>query len=113
LELKVFLYHTPDELLQLQQVLTVAVITIGGGLPVLPGVASSCGLSSVSEASVSMLAVLSWANKFLVGTVLCVVLTAAGAAVIIIFFGVQAASLLLWRLRLLLGSFFAVCGVVC
>jgi hypothetical protein len=52
----------------------------------LPGVASSCGLSSVSEASVSMLAVLSGAKKFLVGTVLGVVLTAAGAAVTNIFF---------------------------
>jgi hypothetical protein len=44
-----------------------------------------------------MLADLSGAKKFLVGTVLGVVLTAAGAAVINIFFGVRAASLLLWR----------------
>jgi hypothetical protein len=48
----------------------VAVITIGGGLPVLPGVASSCVHYSASETSVSMLAVLSGAKKFLVGTVL-------------------------------------------
>jgi hypothetical protein len=66
-----------------------------------------------------MLAVLSGAKKFLVGTVLGVVLIAAGAAVTNIFIGVRAASLLLWRLRLPTSwkpsswvGFFAVCGVV-
>jgi hypothetical protein len=66
-----------------------------------------------------MLVVLSGAKKFLVGTVLGVVLTAAGAAVTNIFFGVRAASLLLWLLRLRTSwkpsswvGFFAVCRVV-
>jgi hypothetical protein len=47
-----------------------------------------------------MLAAMSEAKKSRVGTVLGVVLTAAGAAVTTVFFGVWAASLLLWRLRL-------------
>jgi hypothetical protein len=81
--------------------------------------ASSCGLSSGSEASMSMLAALSGAKKFLVGTVLGVVLTAAGPAVTSIFFGVRAALLLLWRLGLRTSwkptswvGFFVVCVVV-
>jgi hypothetical protein len=66
-----------------------------------------------------MLAVLSGAKKFLVGTILGVVLTEAGAAVTNIFFGVRAASFLLWRLSLRTSwnpcswvGFFAVCGLV-
>jgi hypothetical protein len=59
----------------------------------------------MSESSVFMLAVMSGAKKFLVGTILGVVLTAAGAAVTDIFFGARATSSLLRRLRSeLLGS---------
>jgi hypothetical protein len=50
--------------------LVASVITIESGLPVLPGVASSCGLSSVLEDSVSMLAALSTAKIFRVSTAL-------------------------------------------
>jgi hypothetical protein len=85
--------------LQLQQVGS-SVITIESGIPVLPGVASSCGLSSVPEDSVSMLAALSAAKKFRVSTAFGVVLTVAGAAVTTGFFEVRAASLLLCLLFL-------------
>jgi hypothetical protein len=66
-----------------------------------------------------MLAILNGAKIFLVGTVLGVVMGAIGAADTNIFFGVWAASLLLWRLRLRTSwkpsswvGFFAVCDVV-
>jgi hypothetical protein len=84
-ELKVFLSKLLMNFCSCSK-LVVAVITIWGGLPVLSGVASSCGLSSLPEDSVSMLADLSGAKKFWVGTALGVVLTVAGAAVTTGFF---------------------------
>jgi hypothetical protein len=81
--------------------LVAAVMTIGGALPVLPGVASSWGLTSVPEELVSMLDALRGAKKFRVGTVLEVVFTAAESAVGTAFFKVGADSLELCRLPLL------------
>jgi hypothetical protein len=69
---------------------------IGGGLPALPGTASSTVVASAPEVSVSMVVARRGAKKFRVATSLLGVflLSAAG------FFEVGAASLVLWHFRL-------------
>jgi hypothetical protein len=82
--------------------LVAAVITIGGGLPLFPGTASSCGVASALEESVSMVAPLRGANKLRVTTTFGGgVCTASEAAVRTAFLEAGAVSsvLCLFRLR--------------
>jgi hypothetical protein len=99
-ELEIFFNHTFDCHLQLHQ-LVAAVIIIGGGLPVFPGTASSCGVASALEESVSMVAGLRGAKKLRVTTTFGEVSTASGAAVgtALLEVGAVSSVLCLFRLR--------------